>query len=149
MKRVTMFLIFAIVTLGASAVLAKAKPGRYQVNGDGTVYDTTTKLTWQRTLAGATSNWTDAKTSCASNSAKLPGTGWHLPELRQLQSIVDRTEKESAIDPTAFPSTPYGMFWSSTTTFVASATVAWGVYLSSGISSYDGQSLFHRVRCVR
>jgi len=116
--------------LGAIAIIALTLPtsadasapaGRYVVTsggadagtGNGTVYDTKTKLTWQQTAPMY--SWANAKTYCASAavSASLGGTGWRLPTIKELQTIVDYSQYSPAIDSTAFPSTPPIWFWSS------------------------------------
>ena len=74
---------------------ANAPPNRYTVtNGGtatGTVYDTFTGLTWQQAVPTSTYTWSAAITYCSSNTAGLPGTGWRLPKLKELQTIVDYT----------------------------------------------------------
>ena len=68
----------------SSSVDAAAPSGHYVVTagsgtGNGTVYDTKSKLTWQQTISTATYTWADAKTYCAGVGASLGGTGWRLP----------------------------------------------------------------------
>lgn len=40
--------------------------------------------------------------------------GWRLPNVKELESLVDRGCEEPAIDPVAFPATPKTGFWTST-----------------------------------
>ncbi len=129
---------------------AGAPAGRYVVtNGgtaDGTVYDTKTKLTWQQAIPSTTYTWTNAKSYCASLS--LGGTGWRLPTCKELQTIVDDSRTNPAIDPNAFPSTPSNWFWSSSPS-AGSSSVAWVVDFSYGVTTDGGVSGTGNVRCVR
>ena len=133
---------------------AGAPAGRYVVasgeTGNRTVYDTKTKLTWQQTVASTTYTWANAKTYCGSAavSTSLGGTGWRLPTLKELQTIVDYSQSNPSIDSTAFPSTPAAWFWSSSP-LAGSSSFAWLVYFGNGSAYYDGVSATDSVRCVR
>jgi len=131
---------------------AGAPAGRYVVtNGgtsSGTVYDTKTKLTWQQILPSTEYTWANAKTYCAGVGASLGGTGWRLPTCKELQTTVDDSRTNPAIDPNAFPSTPAGWFWSSSPV-AGSSSVAWAVDFGYGDTVSDGVSLTNIVRCVR
>ena len=108
----------ATLVLSASAD-ANAPAGRYVVTnggtGHGTVFDTKTKLTWQQTPSSSNYYGIDeAFASCSSSamSANLGGTGWRLPTIKELLTIVDDSQFNGAIDRTAF-SLPAGPYWSS------------------------------------
>jgi glucose dehydrogenase len=126
---------------------ANAPAGRYVVtNGgtvNGTVYDTKTKLTWQQTVPSTTYAWADAKTYCTSM-----GSGWRLPTIKEVQTIVDVSQGVPSIDPTAFPSTPANYYWSSSSV-ASSPSYAWAVDFHYG--STHGYVVFglYNVRCVR
>ena len=96
-------------------------------NGDGTIADEATGLMWQRSDSGAGMEWADALSYC--EALDVGGyDDWALPDVKQLQSIVDYTRSPSAtasaaIDP-VFEATvivdegggdDYGFYWSSTT----------------------------------
>ena len=132
---------------------ASVPGGRYVVtNGgtsNGTVYDTRTKLTWQQTMSSIFYTWADAKTYCAGVGSSLGGTGWRLPTLKELQSLVDYSQTTySKIDSTAFPGTPSERFWSASP-LVGSSSSAWRVFFGLGSSYYDDVSMYNYVRCVR
>jgi hypothetical protein len=135
------------VFLNTTAV-ASAPAGQYTLTS-ATVFDTKTKLTWERVALGTPMTWADAKTYCgsASTSARLGGSGWRLPTIKELYTILDHSQNP-AIDTNAFPSTPAGGFWSSTT-FTANPPDMWYADFSSGdlVFSAPTNALF--VRCVR
>jgi hypothetical protein len=131
----------------------------FTVNSDGTVKDSRSGLVWQRTLpatytgcsgrlsvGGDTCSLAEAKAYCAGLAPA--GTGWRLPTKAELESIVDDSRYNPAIDPTAFPGTPSDYFWSSSP-YVGSAGFAWGVLFDFGFSNYSGPTSTYRVRCVR
>jgi hypothetical protein len=63
---------------------------RFIDNGDGTVTDEATGLTWQKSDGGQGMNWKDAL--AYAESLQLGGRNdWRLPNAKELQSIVDYT----------------------------------------------------------
>jgi hypothetical protein len=86
--------------------------GAYAANGDGTVTDTSTGLIWQQTDDGQARAWQNALPYC--EDLELAGqTDWHLPNIRELQSIVDYGRYNPSINP-AF-SCRSQAYWSGTT----------------------------------
>ena len=144
--------IIAVVGLPSSAD-ANAPAGQYVVpggaSGNGTVYDTKSKLTWQQTVSLTRYAWSDAKTYCAGRGASLEGTGWRLPTIKELVSIMDHSQTFGpTIDGSAFPGTPTAWFyWSSSLT--QSPSVAWDANFNQGYTYSDGVSNTGYVRCVR
>ena len=135
----------------AASAIAAAPAGRYTTTAT-TVFDNRTKLTWQRTASSTTMIWEDAKTYCASPSLStaLGGSGWRMPTLKELQSIVDYSQSASPpIDPTAFPATPPTYFWSAS--LVPGFDAAWVVTFSNGFTQAPLKSFLGSiyVRCVR
>jgi hypothetical protein len=126
---------------------ASAPAGRYTIGG-GTVYDTKTKLTWQQASPSTKYGWTDAKSYCAGLGATLGGTGWRLPTIKELLTIVDYSSQvDPLIDATAFPATPQiAAFLSSTP--VAGLPDTWLV-VTFAIGEILGSSGADYVRCVR
>jgi hypothetical protein len=131
---------------------------RYRIEGtspDDTVVDLGTGLVWQRTLAGATLTFDDAHDHCA--AVTLPGTGWRVPSVKELQTLVhDGKTQAPFIDGEAFPGTPAGLapFWTSSPS-VTVETAAWFVNFGTGEASDvapvagDGMDQLNHVRCVR
>ena len=136
--------VTVVVALTASAD-ANAPAGRYTTSG-GTGYDTKTRLTWQQAVAPGTYTWAGAKTYCA--GLNLGGTGWRLPTAKELQTIVDDSQTNPAIDTTVFPSTPSDYFWSSSP-LAGSSSNAWVVYFDYGHGYNRVVSSPYLVRCVR
>ena len=146
-------------TVAGARVLAASKcyPTRYQVQAGGLVLDDATGLTWQQTVSAGSYTWRAATTYCAGL-----GTGWRLPSLTELQTIVDDTTFNPAIDGTAFPNTPSTYFWTSSA-FGASdggasdggasdggaSGGAWFVFFNSGFTGVNDAALTFSVRCVR
>lgn len=87
---------------------------------DGTVLDAATGLMWGQHDTGALMNWEDALAFAARMNAEdyLGHNDWRLPDVRELQSIVDYSGVFPAIDSDVFEITePDTYFWSSTSAF--------------------------------
>ncbi len=125
---------------------------RFIDNGDGTVTDTSTGLMWQQQTAGKMT-WEAAISYCEGLS--LGGyNDWRLPNRNELQSLMDYTRLDPAIDTTAFP-VPSTMscdvvgYWSSTTNAISTDN-AWSVGFKYGdVHGYYGKSGPYYVRAVR
>ena len=50
--------------------------------------DPSTGLVWQNPSFDGTKTWEEAKTFCTNNEAGLPGTGWRLPNISELRSLI-------------------------------------------------------------
>ena len=117
MKRLeSLFAAVALLACSAPAldVEANAPPGRY-TTGSGTVLDTKTKLTWQQVVAPSAMTWAAAKSYCAGLSATLGGSGWRLPTMKELFTLVDTAVSSGPrIDATYFPKATNVSLWSAT-----------------------------------
>ncbi len=124
------------------------------VESAGTVIDAATGLTWQRLIDSAPLSWDEAQAYCP--SLGLPGDGWRLPSMKELQTLVDDRRSEPAIDVASFPDTPPARedyFWTSTTMAGDQASV-WLLGFQQGTSAYNGKkvggvTMRYLVRCVR
>jgi formylglycine-generating enzyme required for sulfatase activity len=56
-------------------------------NGDGTLSDPVSCLVWQETTPSSRTV-SSAKTYCNGNQAGLPGSGWRLPSITELRSLI-------------------------------------------------------------
>ncbi|MDX2345240.1 MAG: DUF1566 domain-containing protein [Acidimicrobiia bacterium] len=113
-------------------------------NGDGTISDGATGLTWLQADNGETYDWDGALDYC--ESLTLGGSSdWRLPNIKELHSIVDYDRSPDATDSPAidpiFTLSPitneagepdYGFYWSSTTLISYPSNVGWATYISFG-----------------
>ncbi len=116
----------------------------YVENGDGTITDAATGLTWTQSDNGEAVDWDSALSYCETLS--LAGSDdWRLPNIKELHSIVDYdrspdTTDSPAIDPlfnlteiTNEAGEPdYGFYWSSTTLIAYPNNVDAATYISFG-----------------
>lgn len=117
----------------------------YTDNGNGTITDNITGLIWQKETKKEF--WDDANTYCSGNTAGLPGTGWRLPSVKDLTSIVDYGRRNPAIN-YVFTDTSSDYCWSSTT-HQSYTSDAWAVdFYNGGVDRHDKNNPYY-VRCVR
>ena len=128
---------------------AKAIAGRFALQDNGkTVLDRVNGLRWQQGSSTTTMNWAAAKAWCSNNTPVLPGTGWRLPTVRELQTIVDRQTGEEGMGTDAvFGATPKFLLWTMSPWVGGGST--WFVGFGSGDSYYSPSQNAHNVRCVR
>jgi hypothetical protein len=116
-------------------------------NGDGTVTDNRTGLIWQQDEPG-TMTWGSALTYCEGLS--LAGsTDWRLPNIKELQSLVDETRRDPSIATDKFPNAVANRYWSSTTV-AGNGVNAWDAVFLSGYFEWTfSKAGGFYVRCVR
>lgn len=130
-----------ILGLILPAKVVDAQNDRYEIAAD-TVKDRQTTLIWQRSDDGTTLSWDTAKQHCQSL-----GSGWRLPALKELLTIVDPTRFKPAIDSAVFGSTS-GTYWTGSM-YATASDEAWAVNFDSGSSAPSTLDHSWRVRCVR
>lgn len=121
--------------------------GRFEENGDGTVTDNCTGLQWQMLTAQNIYDWQGALKYC--DRLTLAGqNNWRLPNVRELQSIIDFGRYNPAVDPVF--QTSSGGYWSSSSVS-GSPGKAWYITGRDGlVIGHDGvKSLPFYVRAVR
>ncbi|MFI3169585.1 MAG: DUF1566 domain-containing protein [Faecalibacterium sp.] len=111
-------------------------------NGDGTITDASTGLMWSEVDLGVCVEWKDALV--LAESADLAGyDDWRLPNVKELQSIVDYSGVYPAIDPDYFICTAYDdnvnyYYWTSTSAYFSADAPdynsAW--YVAFGYTSH-------------
>ncbi len=106
-----------------------------------TLYDSETRLTWQRKPAPGATMWADAKEICAH-----AGNGYRLPEVEELVGLLAVKAVKPALDPAGFPATAVDVFWSGSQAGPGAASV---VHFSTGRRATSVISEKNRVRCVR
>jgi hypothetical protein len=103
-----------VAAIGVKRVMGSEPPGRLVLNSDGTVTDTVTKLLWQQATPG-NNNLGAAASYCTSFSTTNVPSGWRLPTVKELVSIVDYELPTSPlIDVSIFSGTVAGLYWTST-----------------------------------
>ena len=116
-------------------------------NGDGTVTNTDTGLMWQKDTDPDTYEWQDALSYC--ENLTLAGyDDWRLPNVNELQSLVDYERYGPTINTTYFPNTQSSYYWSSTTN-ADYPSGAWYVGFYDGYVYGRGKSGYGYVRAVR
>lgn len=121
---------------------ADAPAGRYMA-GTGTVLDTKTGLTWEQPASTTPLVWSAAKSYCTAK-----GTGWRLPTIKELVSIVDFGKTTSPKIDSIFTGMVSGD-WSSTPVAGASDTFYGVNFVNGGIDIGAGPAVTSPVRCVR
>ncbi len=151
-------LLFAdgpVFKTGQTTVYRTGDDGTYQAgtahsytrdNANGIVTDSASGLQWQDNAIGATMTWAAAGTYCT--DLNLDGTGWRLPSIEELKSIVDYADTVSPIIASVFQNTASGSYWSSTT-YASNPDGAWYVYFNYGYDNANGKTGSNYVRCVR
>ena len=138
--------IKAILTIALVVVWQPLWAATLQSNGNGTVTDLVTALTWQQQDDNVLRNHAAAITYCQNLS--LGGkNNWRLPNIKELTSIVDYRVGEPAIDETVFPNTNSSNYWSASD--VASIPNAWFVEFVGGGTLHGSKNGNYSVRCVR
>jgi hypothetical protein len=111
----------------------------------GVVTDTQTGLQWQQSPSASSYTWSAAKTHCPNDV----GTGWRLPTLAELLSIV-KYDNNPPYDTGVFTGVQENYFWTSSPT-ASSANYAWTVFFTDGSTAGHNVTgpLEHYVFCVR
>ena len=137
------FHVRAVRNIATSPVI----PAHFTDNGDGTVTDNLTSLTWQKVLVQDTITWEQALNYA--DTLSLAGhTDWRLPNIKELQSISDLTVTNPAINPIFTLGTGAKFYWSSTTQF-NNAPDAWYLNTQYGITTYIPKTSNLYALCVR
>jgi len=137
---------------GAMAVRgdSSASDNLLEDNGDGTIIDNQTRLTWQQSFPSEVMNWEESLAYC--ENLELAGsTDWRLPNVYELQSIVDYTTDSPCVNTDYFPLTEKAYFKTSTTIDI-DFFKAWVLDFNTGYVDYYFASKkvdSHYVRCVR
>jgi len=135
---------------------------RFELSADGTeVLDKKNKLAWRRCVEGMHWNGSecsgvaaqigkDSVFNYASNKRAADGKDWRLPNVKELESIVDRTKENPSIDLTIFPKTPAYWFWTSSPYAHIPTNTYWvvGFYVGNIIDGHSA-SLSNYIRLVR
>ena len=144
------------LAMGLTAGLSAQAQIRFTYSADGSeVTDAQTGLTWRRCSAGQTwsagtcSGGLSVYTHEAALVYAASQSGWRLPNVKELRSLVDTSRVVPAIDTVAFPGTASMTYWSSTPNIQLSSS-AWSVEFNLGaVSSTARNTVVVMVRLVR
>jgi len=118
-------------------------------NDYGTVTDNVTGLMWQQEDNDTTYTWENALTYCEDILSLAGYSDWRLPNIKELESIIDGSLYDPVIDSTYFSYTKSSSYWSSTTFVDMSYPAAWYVNFKEGKVHGIDESSSGYVRCVR
>lgn len=144
-----------------NAVTTTAPDSRYQDHNDGTVNDLQTGLMWQQCSLGqsgngcSTGNASSFTWDLALQQAEIVnGSGgfaghsdWRLPNVRELESLLEEACVDPAINTTLFPNT-WGNYWSSSPKPYPYSK-SWSVDFIEGISLSYPRDYLRKIRLVR
>lgn len=156
---------------GQDGDLRRGEPRAYADNGDGTIRDKRTALTWEKLSndgsihdKDAVYSWSDAfqKIDDLNTAAFAGATDWRLPNESELETIVNRGNLLPSVSAEFSSACPSGctvltcsctlsadeVTWSSTT-YVKTPSDAWLVNFYDGTAYTDAKSALHHVRAVR
>jgi hypothetical protein len=121
--------------------------GNFKDNDNGTVSDLATGLMWQQQELSSDMSWYDAMNYC---SVLELGNhkDWHLPNIKELYSIVDTKLHTPALEHFAFPTIVGDLFWSATSN-VDLMSNAYRISFIDGTVRQTAKETKHYVRCVR
>ncbi len=123
-------------------------------NGDGTVSDIATGLMWMQADSGEGKDWENALAS-AENLEQAGYSDWRLPNVKELQSIVDYSGVYPAIDANFFQVTDAdAYFWTSTSAYFSSVSEEaakryWAWYVAFGYAVDNAGNDSHGAGAVR
>jgi hypothetical protein len=141
----------AVVATSKKASSKQVSLARYSLADDnGTVTDHKTGLVWQRADDGQVRDWAAAQQYCA--DLVLGGKAdWRLPSIDELETIIDYSRYDPAINPVFSCRTGYSdYYWSGSNYAVSPENQAWhSNYFHNGIVyiHYKWNSMY--VRCAR
>jgi hypothetical protein len=160
-------LLLASALASASAMAQTCQPNlnestpaaRFVVNADkGTVLDKATGLMWKQCSEGqggpgcagnpAYFRWTDALIRSA-NSADGGYSDWRLPNIKELQSLVEEKCSATAINLAVFPNTPAGLYWTGSPYINRFNSYSWIVNFDNGTITQAHRASYNPVRLVR
>lgn len=110
-------------------------------------HDPRSGLEWQRASSEARYEWARAIDYCQGNEPSLPGTGWRLPTIVELKTILGDKVEEGCWRPAAL-SGPCRWYWSSSP-YAGDDGHAWYVNFVSAYTGDRAKQSGAYVRCVR
>lgn len=143
-------LLACVVWLWPSAEAARFEP----LGAGHEVKDHRTGLVWRRCAEGQ--HWSGGQ--CLGSALTMPHlealalaesqSGWRLPSVTELYSLVEPDRRLPALDAAVFPNTPNAWFWTSTLSN-SRISHAWLVHLGEGQANFALRLNHVHVRLVR
>jgi len=146
------------------SITPSAPTSDFVVNGDGTVTHSKTGLMWKRCAEGQVWNGT----SCTGASAYYSWQGglqqvealnkaggfatyadWRLPNIKELNSIVEERCSYPALNEAIFPGIARGAYWSSSPVSTDKTRANMVYFYNNGFSEMDAKFRFHHILLVR
>ncbi|MFN5209964.1 MAG: DUF1566 domain-containing protein [Bacteroidota bacterium] len=109
-------------------------PAQFSDNGDGTVNDLVTGLTWKKNISTDTLTWENALVfadTCTSGGYN----DWRLPNIKEIHSLNNESLVNPSVDALFFPGSGLKKIWSSTSLSNQTAK-AWYLDTRYGITTY-------------
>lgn len=125
-----------------SEVAPRVPPARYEV-GPISVLDLDTGLVWLDAYEPSSDTQMGGTNYCISQRV-AGGRMWRLPEIGELETLIDRSRTAPAVDPVALPGTPSTVVWSSSIFGVAGMIIDF----TTGNVVNEDPTVLHDVRCV-
>lgn len=138
----------ALLCLLAPAVVTAAVPREWYQSTATTVLDTRTGLTWQRVPSTTPATASAAAATCQALALGGFSTGWRLPTIKELLTLVNEDRGDPAIDIEAFPDTVSVVYWSSTPA-ANQPGMFWGLAFMWGTTDIRSGTDTALARCVR
>lgn len=159
------FTLWPLMTLAQTCqtanIAATTPSNRFTMNKDGTVSDTKTGLIWKKCSEGqsgancdsgnaTTYSWQGALQQAQSvNNVGFAGyKNWRLPNIKELNSIIEEMCDSPSINLEVFPNTQISRYWTSSA-YSNSVNNAWRVNFSYGSSYNDNKDYDYYIRLVR
>jgi hypothetical protein len=133
----------------ACDVPSDCAPPSYKYVGSGAVSSSCCGFEWQEATAPGKYSWSEASEYCASLSRS--GSGWRLPKIAELFSLVDLSDSSHStptINVDALSDTLREAYWSASPDG-DSGQASWSVSFDDGSSQSSNVNAKLRVRCVR
>jgi hypothetical protein len=119
-----------------------ASSSRFVVNGE-LVTDTNTGLVWE----GSPNTTPMSLSSAANYCVEFVGSGFRLPTMKELQTVVDRSRSSPAVNMTYFPTVQPIAYWTSST-LADDPTTSWLIEFGTGLSTYSIGTGMNLTWCV-
>ena len=148
-----------------NAIIRTAPDSRYELlNSNTEVKDKKTGLIWQRCSLGQTWNgtacisdalspyWVNTSFPSQGNNilqtVKNMGNGWRVPNIKELDSLIEQACYSPSINDVIFPNTPSGGYWSSSPA-ANDGHLVWVVDFTYGSNNTGNKTARAYVRPVR